>query len=239
MTTENIREFLERIPLEELKQRGVLRGTTNLLQGQSLDPLIQLMKGKGIQRLEHPESDWFLDVDGSFKNNDSREWRKNRLDELSSRGSVFDYTNRTINPYYSRGLLPGSEPETEEGAESVIFGLERDMQSALRQNIGQLESGLRIVDGGSERHTGGGWIDITAEDREGNPVVIELKADLARPESIAQVLAYMTSLVEEEQKLVRGILVAADFHPRVILAAKSVPNLQLKKYSFRFSFDDA
>ena len=139
-------------------------------------------------------------------------------------------------------LQSGGEVEattTDDEAEAITFKLERDLQSALRQNVEQLESGLIIIDGGSERTVEAGQIDITAEDGGGKVVAIELKAGRANPESITQTLAYMTSLAEEEDKPVRGILLAADFHPRVILAAKAVPNLQLKKYSFRFSFEDA
>jgi hypothetical protein len=48
----------------------------------------------------------------------------------------------------------------------------------------------------------------------------------------------MASLQQKEQRDVRGILVAAGFHPRVVLAAKAIPNLQLREYSFTFTFKD-
>ena len=101
-----------------------------------------------------------------------------------------------------------------------------------------MELGLKVVDGDSERTVEAGKIDITAEDTEKRLVVIELKAGTAKPESIAQILAYMSSLSQEVGRPTRGILVAADFHPKVILAAKAVPNLQIKKYSFSFTFQD-
>ena len=44
MKTQNIKEFLLEIDSEELKNRGILRGALNLLQGASVDPLIGLMK---------------------------------------------------------------------------------------------------------------------------------------------------------------------------------------------------
>jgi RecB family endonuclease NucS len=55
------------------------------------------------------------------------------------------------------------------------FGLERDLQLALRSNINQLEAGLTISDGGKEQIVESGRIDITAKDRDGATVVIELK----------------------------------------------------------------
>jgi len=111
------------------------------------------------------------------------------------------------------------------------------LQVALRANIEQLESGLRIIDGGKERVTEEGRIDITAEDKRGNIVVIELKAGGAKPAIVAQVLSYVSEVAESDKKPVRGILVAGGFHKRVILAARAVPNLQLKKYSFLFAFE--
>ena len=53
-------------------------------------------------------------------------------------------------------------------AEEITFGLERDLQSALRANIDQLEPGLKITDDGRERVTEAGRIDITAGDAKGN-----------------------------------------------------------------------
>jgi hypothetical protein len=122
-------------------------------------------------------------------------------------------------------------------AAEITFGLERDLQSALRANISQLESGLTIVDAGRERTTEAGRIDIAAQDSKGNLVIIELKAGLATPEVIAQVLAYMGAVAESDGVPVRGILVAGDFHKRVVWAARAIPNLELKKYSFQFSFE--
>jgi hypothetical protein len=132
-----------------------------------------------------------------------------------------------------------SEPDKEvEEAEEIKFGLERDLQSALRANIGQIEAGLTITDGGKEQTTEAGRIDITASDKDGHTVVIELKAGIASPSAVAQILSYMSVVSVPEKKPVRGILIAGDFHKQVIYAARSVPALQLKKYSFVFSFSD-
>ena len=124
-----------------------------------------------------------------------------------------------------------------EAAKELTFSLERDLQAALRNNIDQLETGLKIVDDGKERTTEAGRIDITAADAKGNIVVIELKAGTATPEVVAQVLAYMGTVAEVNNQPVRGILVAGDFHKRVVLASRAVSNLELKRYSFQFKFD--
>ena len=120
----------------------------------------------------------------------------------------------------------------------ATFSREGDLQRALRANIKQLEAGLTISDGGKERIVkyGGkaepGRIDITAKDGKGVTVVIELKRGKAGRRAIGQLLGYMGILMRDN-KPIRGILVAAEFSPQGIAAAFPVPNLQLRKYTFR------
>ncbi len=120
----------------------------------------------------------------------------------------------------------------------TTFDRESHLQNALRANIKQLEAGLRITDGGKERTVkyGGkaepGRIDITAGDRKGVTVVIEPKRGKAGRRAIGQILGYMGILMRSN-KPIRGILVAAEFSPQAIAAAFPVPNLQLRKYTFR------
>lgn len=144
--------------------------------------------------------------------------------------------------YASAVIESGTEEqETEEEiieAEELTFGLERDLQQALRANISKLEEGLRIIEGGSEKTAEAGRIDITAKDTKGAIIVVELKAGKASPDIIAPVLSYMGAVANDSATLVRGILVAGDFHKRVILAARALPNLTLKRYSFQFTFSD-
>jgi hypothetical protein len=168
-----------------------------------------------------------------------------RLVELDDQVLVIQPTRTGDTSYAEELVAEGireadslSDEEIEEAAE-LSFGLERDLQDALRGNIAQLEQGLTIEDSGKELLTEAGRTDILAEDRDANLVAIELKAGSALPEAITQILAYMTAIGEERNRRVRGILVARDFPKRVLLAARSIPNLQLKTYGFRFSFQDA
>jgi hypothetical protein len=120
------------------------------------------------------------------------------------------------------------------------IGLERDMQSALRRVIGQLEPELTIIDDGVERSVESGFIDITALDAIGVIVVIELKAGVAGQRAVAKILSYMGDIAaEEEAKKVRGILVAAEFDAKAKSAARMVPDLVLRRYSVKFEFSDA
>jgi endonuclease len=117
------------------------------------------------------------------------------------------------------------------------FALERDLQTALRANLSQLEPGLVAIDGGGEARVEAGFIDILARDSAGKLTVIELKSETAKPEAVAQLLAYMGCVSEQYGEAVRGILVAGDHHPRVKLAARAVTNMSLKKYRYRFDFE--
>ena len=114
--------------------------------------------------------------------------------------------------------------------------MEKDLESALRVHIDQLEPGLAIIDGGTQRNVASGRIDILARDKAGQTVVIELKAVRAPRDAVAQVLAYMGDIQAESGGDVRGILVAPDFDPRATSAARMVPGLRLIRYRFTFAF---
>lgn len=116
------------------------------------------------------------------------------------------------------------------------FSLERDLQQALRQHLGQLEPGLVLADGGQERSVASGRIDILARDPRERLVVIELKAVKAPRDAVGQVLAYMGDIQAETGAEVRGILVAPEFDPRVLAASRVVPALRLFTYRFSFTF---
>lgn len=147
---------------------------------------------------------------------------------------------------YRRFLEDDSEiPESEISATEAspepeaaqTIGLEKDMQAAIRQNISRIEQGLRITDGGRERSVETGFIDITAEDSESVPVVIELKTGVAGQRAVAQLLSYIGSVMEEDGiDNVRGILIASEFDRKARAAAKVVPNLTLMRYQFSFQF---
>ena len=137
--------------------------------------------------------------------------------------------------------IDSSEPvdEVDSGVEiyKQKLSLERDMEVALRRNIENLDTSLRIIDGGIQRSVDSGFIDITCEDNVGL-VVVELKAGMADSRAIGQILGYMGDLQEEHnERKVRGILVAHDFDKRAAAAARVVPTLSVIKYSIEFRFD--
>ena len=241
----DIRTFLKGFSASDLEKRGILQPHKRdiyLLRAGSVSPLIELMKEHDVTRLVAEERNWFLTSDGEFAN-PKYSVKRGRVEEFPK--GAFDGQNKHISPYFRfHGQEPSDEqaeelPEIQKSAdpEQIKFSLERDLQRALRINIGQLEPGLKIIDDGGERSVAAGRIDITAEDDTGQLVVIELKAGTAQSDAITQVLSYMGS-IDAEGRPVRGILVAHDFHERVVHAAKAVPNLSLKAYSFQFAFED-
>ena len=251
----DVREFFRQFSPEELEERGILRGKDLILRGLSVPPLIALMQEHGIIRLIATERSWYLSSDGEFSNPSSKAFTQGHYESLERPGNVFRGQNRHINPHWYKSLAynPSTrnddediDDEEEENPQFVpsaledgaAFEMERDLQRVLRTNITQLEPGLNITDGGREKTVPAGRIDITAEDHKGNIVVIELKAGTAQSEAIAQLLAYIATIENPDGKLVRGILVAYDFAPRVVYAAKAVPNIDLKAYSVQFNFQD-
>jgi endonuclease len=123
--------------------------------------------------------------------------------------------------------------------EGKQFELERHLQTELRCEIAQLETGLVIIDEGLERSVESGFIDILARDAKGALVVIELKAGIAKREAVGQITGYMGDLIAEEPGTnVRGILVAADFDKSCLSGVRAIPALSLKRYRFAFTFAD-
>ena len=233
MTEVDVRAFLKRFSAEELASRGILNGGTYLLNNKSVTPLIELMTERGFSRLVSAARDWSLDVNGEFRNPHSTEATSGNVGSLQNPGNVFNEQNTSINPHYARGQEPNAE-----NADELTFVLERDLQKALRENIGQLDPKLTIVDGGSEQKVAAGWIDIKAGASDGALVVIELKAGKADLRAIGQILSYMATVSSDPTRHVRGILVAGSFDSRVVMAARAVPNLALKAYSFQFTFSE-
>ena len=239
----DIVEFLNRFSADELAEKGILRGDTRLLNNRSVSPLLKLMAEQDVTQLQAARRKWFVTADGQFANPLSSEAKAGSLAELANRGNLFNFQNVFINPHYGGGASTAIEEGNDtggggddEGSPGLKFGLERDLQEVLRHNIAQLDPGLTITDGGSEKTVEAGRIDITARDSDGSIVVIELKAGTAALPAMGQILSYMGSVCDDPQRPVRGILIANDFHPKLELAARAVPNVSLVAYSIEFAF---
>ena len=156
-------------------------------------------------------------------------------------------TRSVISKYAAyRGSPPGAEltdsddePQTSAEAASVAFGLEKEMQAAVRRSLSQIESGLIEADGGTEKSVSTGRIDILARDSNGTLVVIELKAGRCPSSAIEQLLAYAHALSEETQEPIRTILVASEFSQKTLAAARWLKTVELKLYEVSVTFRNA
>jgi len=134
--------------------------------------------------------------------------------------------------------------ETENDVQETIdasLTLEKDLHTYLAARVSEIENGLELVESGVEFQTDAGRIDILALDKQGQHVVIELKAGKAKDNALGQLLGYMGCLSSDSKMnfpKVRGILVASDFEQRVVYAAKGLPNIKLVKYRVSFELEE-
>jgi len=235
MTTRDVREFLGSFDVKDLTKRGILRGTSNLLTGRSLRPLMDLMVERGVTRLESPDHDWYLDVkEGRYRNMYSFEEKEGNIDGVIKPGTVFNLMNVHINPYY-RYIENGTNGDEQEKAEELGFVIEVDLLGILRRDPAQVEPGLSIDDRYEEQDVKTDVIIIYARDSQNQPVIILLKAGTATSENFTHILSVMAST---KQETVRGILAAYRFNPDVVRAARAVSNLLLQEYTHQVIFHD-
>lgn len=130
---------------------------------------------------------------------------------------------------HNRSVIADIEKRIKHPFDGQPFSSEKTMQTTLRKQIEQLEKGLTIADGGTEQYD----VDITAYDRSGSIVIIELKVLRARPYVIRQIASYMAEASHRWTKTIRGIVVAWEFPYEVKDAARRMPNLQLVQYRDR------
>ncbi len=132
------------------------------------------------------------------------------------------------------------ETEIDESIKTSV-SLEKDLHSYLAARVEEIEQGLVLVDNGVEYPTDAGRIDILAKDKDGNLVVIELKAGKVKDNSLGQLLGYMgciSTSTSFEKNSVRGILIASHFEQRVIYAVRGLVNVKLLKYQLSFDLQE-
>lgn len=202
-----------------------------------LDTIIEdLTYTKADQRNDEPNPSKLV-IDGdAYAGLSSARTHLNYYKRFLEQRSTKDAVSEAVHSAPAIATSPAAEPDAE--VPEAVLSLERDLNAALRQNIRQLGEGLEVVDGGKERGVASGRIDILARGSDGRTVVIELKAVKAPRDAVAQILAYMGDIQAEQGGDVRGLLIAPDFDPKAIAAARMVPALQLKRFSFQFSFAD-
>ena len=129
--------------------------------------------------------------------------------------------------------------DSDEFIEATI-SLERDLEQYIIRDLNQIEEGLKLYSNkgisGRQFNTEVGRIDILADDKNDDLVVIELKAGTANDAVIGQILGYSSWVRKNlsQVKGVRGIIIADDFDKRVKYASSELANIALKKYEVSF-----
>ena len=98
----------------------------------------------------------------------------------------------------------------------IMYLSEHEIRDALARNPSLVEEGLRIVE--HERPVPSGFVDLYAIDREGRPVVIEIKRVKAGEAAVKQLARYLEALARKGVNA-RGILVAPGFTDKALYEA--------------------
>ncbi|GAM11756.1 endonuclease NucS [Geobacter sp. OR-1] len=122
------------------------------------------------------------------------------------------------------------------------FAAETDLRDFLAKNPERIEKGMTIYSSngraGVEFPVENGFIDILAVDKQGKFVVIELKVARGRNKTIGQILYYMGWV---DRNLgngpCRGMIIAKDISPDLILATERVPGVSLHRYKLSVTLE--
>jgi Holliday junction resolvase-like predicted endonuclease len=103
-------------------------------------------------------------------------------------------------------------------------GLEKNLEDWIERDPALLQSGLTIV--GRQVYVEGGPLDLLALDPQGQWVVIELKADTLRRDTVAQVLDYASCIAtlpyETLAEIIDGYLAKKNTNLRTLLEERGV-----------------
>ncbi|MCU1272505.1 MAG: hypothetical protein JWN74_3799 [Acidobacteriaceae bacterium] len=149
---------------------------------------------------------------------------------------------RRLNKIYSRyqesigNETAGSAVEEDEPEKGTAFAYEEHLRDFLAQHLERLEKGLRPWSKGDEDAVefpvDGRRIDILAEDKGGQPVVIELKVSRGHERTIGQALYYRAKIKEMfKVDRVRIFIVALELTLELRAAAKEVSDVSLFEYA--------
>lgn len=124
----------------------------------------------------------------------------------------------------------------DDGARLNIIGEEDDIVDKLEKDPSIIEEGLRVLR--REKVTNSGFIDLFCEDRDGVPVIVEVKRTSISPNAVYQLEAYLVDFRKKNQKTtVRGILCA----PRISEMAKTLiteKGLEYRQINYDFELND-
>lgn len=113
-----------------------------------------------------------------------------------------------------------------------IAGMENQLVEEIARNPSIIELGLRIVE--RERSTSSGEIDLYGVDRNGIPVIIEVKRSPPSINAVHQLHAYILDLKKHNKAAkVRGILAAPKI-PEMIKTLLREKELEYREFNWQF-----
>ncbi|MEM2925701.1 MAG: endonuclease NucS [Methanocellales archaeon] len=113
-----------------------------------------------------------------------------------------------------------------------IAGMENQLVEEIARNPSIIELGLRIVE--RERTTASGEIDLYGVDRNGTPVIIEVKRSSPSINAVQQLHAYILDLKKHNKAAkIRGILVAPKI-PEMIKTLLREKELEYREFNWQF-----
>jgi RecB family endonuclease NucS len=117
-----------------------------------------------------------------------------------------------------------------------IVGEEYDIVTKIESDPSVVEKGLRVIR--REKVTNSGFIDLFCEDKDGTPVIVEVKRTSISPSAVYQLEAYLIDFRKKNNDAaVRGILCA----PRVSELAKTLieeKGLEYRRVEWEFELND-
>ena len=115
--------------------------------------------------------------------------------------------NETLEVSFDRVLLVAAL-DLKDAGEFHLHASERDMQEAILAQPSLLEEGFRPI--AAERPVEPGFIDIVGVDAENTLTIVEIKRNAATNDAVLQLKKYVDVFNADENRKIRGILVAPD-----------------------------
>jgi hypothetical protein len=144
-----------------------------------------------------------------------------------------------------QGADVSEEEKEEESIEETSFAYEEDLKYYLSKSLSVIEPGLKLFkdENGVEGieypiDTENRRIDILAIDKNGVPVIIELKVSRGYEKVIGQCLYYKNKVKQlTNSTRVRMIIIAREITPQLNIATQDLPDVELFEYRLSVKLD--
>lgn len=131
---------------------------------------------------------------------------------------------------YARVIPPNQVSGSVLAQPSRVSIAERNLEDFVAQQLGAIESGLRLVE--RQKSTPAGRLDLLCVDVHGNYVVVELKKTRGTDQVVGQLLRYMGWAKDEyPAKKVRGIVIVGRKDDALRYAIKAAPDIEVKEFT--------